>query len=294
MPVIYEKNQSRSFTTDAKMASLEREYHIQGTNDEAEAYELLVLTAPILYAGLVRKTVKAESHGGGLWTGTVSYDSSVSEQQALSQTDPETPTAEPAPGDLLGPAYSFNTTGGTAHINQSKGTRSVTTADGSGDDTGDVGNKFTLNNKRAIGLTSDGVNGTDIYVPSFEFSIEVLRANCTRGYLNTLMELTGTVNYNAPFMTYPVGTILYLGASGQYTANNRWSITHKFAYRKNEFDLDISEDITVPVKRGWDYLWVAYGTDAIMALGMVVKTPMAAYVERVYDTGDFSLLEIGG
>lgn len=46
--------------------------------------------------------------------------------------------------------------------------------------------------------------------------------------------------------------------------------------------------MTVAQKRGWDYLWVRFGEKAVQ--GVLLKVPIAAYVERVYEDGDFSQL----
>jgi hypothetical protein len=49
--------------------------------------------------------------------------------------------------------------------------------------------------------------------------------------------------------------------------------------------------ITGITKRGWDYLWVRYADAEDQ--NVLVKQPIAAYVERVYQDGNFVLLGIG-
>ena len=46
-------------------------------------------------------------------------------------------------------------------------------------------------------------------------------------------------------------------------------------------------------KKGWEYLWVRYADEEDAAAKMLVKRPIAAYVEKVYEEGDFSQLGIG-
>lgn len=292
-PIIYEDSQSRKFTSSGKTASLTRKYNVRGTSDETEVYELAGNFSPILYDGLVRASLDADPKGGGVWTVDVLY-SPIDPQQAEAggATEPQPPTS-PGPNDPLGGSVSFETSGGTANIKQSKGTRSVTTRTGAGNDTGTQANNYTLTNQRAIGLTKDGVAGCDIQVPGLQFQIEVLRANCTDEYINTLSALTGTVNYGAAWRNRAAGTTLYLGASGRFTQKDRWTITHKFAYQPNVLNLRISEDIVVPEKKGWDYIWVSYKEEVNAVLGQVVNVPDAAFVEYVYDNGDFAQLEIG-
>lgn len=52
--------------------------------------------------------------------------------------------------------------------------------------------------------------------------------------------------------------------------------------------------LLVPSKGGWQYLWTAYQDDLSTDANLIVQRPVAAYVEQVYRTADFSLLEIGG
>lgn len=288
MPNIYERHITRPWVVDAKTASIAREFVVTGTSDETEVYELALAATTVIFDGLVRKTIKADPQGGSIWFVNVDYGT-IDPQQAVDSQPPEEPVA-PGANDLLGPAFSFDTTGATVHITQSKGTRSKT--DAGGTTLGAVGNNYTLDNERAIGITKDKIEGCDIHAPQFAWQLEVQRANCTGQYLLALFALTGKVNYSAPFYGFPIGSVLYLGASGRFTQKDRWSITHKFACSPSQTDLRVSSTIVVPLKRGWDYMWVGYEPATLN--NQIVNKPVAAYVEYVYDDGDFSTLEIGG
>ena len=52
-------------------------------------------------------------------------------------------------------------------------------------------------------------------------------------------------------------------------------------------------DIVVASKKGWEYLWVRYEDAEDDAANVLVKKPTAAYVEKVYEDGDFSVLGLG-
>ena len=52
-------------------------------------------------------------------------------------------------------------------------------------------------------------------------------------------------------------------------------------------------EITVASKKGWEYLWVRYADAEDAAAKAIVKVPVAAYVEKVYEEGDFAALGIG-
>ena len=101
--------------------------------------------------------------------------------------------------------------------------------------------------------------------------------------------LTGKVN-GATFKGFAVGEVLFLGASGSQRGNDDWEITFRFAASPNRWNLAVGY-ISGIRKRGWEYLWVRYA-DAEDE-GVLVKRPVAAYVEQVYEYGDFRQLAIG-
>lgn len=292
MPNIYERALSRPFSITTDSGSISREFVVTGTQLQDEVVELTLTVATLTFAGLVRSAIKADPQGGGIWFVTVEY-ANIDPQQAVGQ-DPQAP--EGPGGDVAGgmaplsPAISWTTASGEkVHITQSKGTISKT--DTAGITTpGNAGNDFTLDNKRAIGLTRDGIQGVDIDASVFEWSIDVPRAFCTHAYAITVKNLKGKTN-NAPFYGFATGEVRYLGATANYSQEKRWNINHKFAVAENEVNIIIGNGITVPAKGGWEYLWVAYEPKQVGNL--LLSLPVAAYVERVFDPGNFRLLEIG-
>lgn len=142
----------------------------------------------------------------------------------------------------------------------------------------------------AINVTEDRVEGVDVFAPKFEWTRTISLPFVTRNYLTTIRNLVGKKNA-AKFYHAQPGEVLYLGASGQFTAKDLWSITHKFAEIPNEFNIEISPGLVVPFKRGWDYLWVRYVP--VVQNGVIVHRAAVAYIEEVYPDGDFSLLGIG-
>ena len=52
-------------------------------------------------------------------------------------------------------------------------------------------------------------------------------------------------------------------------------------------------DITGIDKKGWEYLWVRYADVEDDAAKVLVKRPIGAYVEQVYDYASFLALGIG-
>jgi len=146
------------------------------------------------------------------------------------------------------------------------------------------------NYKRAIGVTENSVEGCDVYVPRFEWSVTYQMNVLTWDYLMTVWRLVGRKNKDKFYGANP-GEVLYLGMNGSYSVSDRWSITHKFSVIPNELDVKVSDDIVIPIKRGWDYLWVRY--KRIVQDNTVMHVPAVAYTEEVIPDGDFALLGIG-
>ena len=111
----------------------------------------------------------------------------------------------------------------------------------------------------------------------------------TPGYKTTLFVLTGRVNAGV-FKGFAAGEVLFLGASGSQRGQDDWEITFRFAASPNVSGLAVGP-ITGITKRGWEYLWVRYADAEDQHV--LVKQPIAAYVEKVYPDGDFSGLGIG-
>jgi hypothetical protein len=175
----------------------------------------------------------------------------------------------------------LDTGGGTQHITQSRATVSKHAP------AGETAPDF----KGAIGVTTDSVEGTDITIPIFNFAEThyVPTAAVTDGYKLALFSLTGKAN-DAAFRGFQAGEVLFLGASGSKRGKDDWEITFRFAASLNITGLGVGDIVGID-KKGWEYLWVRYA-DAEDE-NVLVKQPIAAYVEQVYQEADFSGLGIG-
>jgi len=129
-------------------------------------------------------------------------------------------------------------------------------------------------------------------VPVYHFSETHYKADedVTAEYKATLFALTGKVN-SAAFKGFEAGEVLFLGASGSKRGEEDWEITYRFAASPNATNIQVG-DITVTSKKGWEYLWVRYADAEDAGANALVKRPVAAYVEKVYEEGDFSALGI--
>ncbi|MBI1372485.1 MAG: hypothetical protein GC159_06960 [Phycisphaera sp.] len=134
----------------------------------------------------------------------------------------------------------------------------------------------------------------DITIPVYTFSeTHYLSAGTvTNAYKGTLFNLTGKVN-SGGFKGLAAGECLFLGAAGsQRGVGEDWEITFRFAGSPNKTGLTVG-DIAGISKKGWEYLWVRYQDTEDNNAKMLIKKPIAAYVEKVYDEGNFASLGIG-
>ncbi len=268
---VTEKFESRKSTKgdNPSSSSAELVYSVRGTNDDLAARNQAKNTSPATYDGMPRQSVSVEPVGDELWEAIVRY----AKNQGGSL---------PEPGESI---FSFDTGGGTQHITQSKQT--VSSHAPSGSSAPGFGG--------AIGVTADGVEGVDITVPVFQFSETHSFSNnqVTPSYKGTLFSLTGKVNAGA-FKGFQAGEVLFLGASGSRRGtdpDDDWEITFRFAASPNAGGISVG-NINGISKKGWEYLWVRYADQEDTGSRAIVKRPVAAYVERVYDEGNFAGLGI--
>lgn len=262
---------SREWTTGSR-ASVTCHYTLDGTADDTEAKALLLSSTPTSYQGLVRDACTLEPVSVDTVADTGKWDCRV-RYVSPERKDPEVGES----------SFSFDTGGGNQHI-----TQSISTVNGYAPP-----GKTAPNFKGAIGVTHDNVEGVDITVPVYAFSEThyLNDATVTASYKGKLFQLTGKVN-NAAFKGTAAGECLFLGASGSKRGADDWEITFRFAASPNKTNITVG-DITVPAKKGWDYLWVRYADADDAGSDTLVKQPVAAYVEKVYEEGDFAELGIG-
>jgi hypothetical protein len=156
--------------------------------------------------------------------------------------------------------------------------------------------------KGGINVSKTGVEGVDIVVPVFKFSITRsfrladLRLDAGKSWLDQWWSYTGYVNsteltlsYRGISLTFKRRELLFTGVRGGQSGKENVKLTFSFEASKTGNDVSVGNGaIIVPIKRGWDYLWVDYfETTSNNAL---IQSPRAAYVERVYNEIDFRTL----
>ncbi|MFN8730574.1 MAG: hypothetical protein ACK5Z4_12025, partial [Planctomyces sp.] len=112
-------------------------------------------------------------------------------------------------------------------------------------------------------------------------------------YKGAIFSCTGKTNAGS-FRGFAAGEVLFLGATGSKRGDgpdDNWEITFRFAASPNQTGLSVGS-ITGISKKGWEYLWVRYADAEDSGSGAIIKKPIAAYVERVYDQANFGALGI--
>lgn len=298
--VFQEEAKSRSFTRTVDGTKLTLRYVCYGTDNELTLYDAARSDLPTFFDGLIRTAIgPAEFLGGRFATITIEYGSgkfagdAAGREVPAGETPPDLPpSASLGEDDAIPATLSFTTVGGTSHITQSLSTVHAVKATSKG---GGV----APDTRKAIGLRRDGVDGCDIVVPKMEFTWQRMFATITFRDMRNLMKMTAKTN-NAIWKGFQVGELLFLGSEGQSADSGGWSVTYRFAFNENlpngDERLVISKvagvaDITLPSKKGWDYLWCAY-EDTITG-DQIYPLPIAAYVEQVYHADNFANLGLG-
>jgi len=260
-------------------------YRLTGTSDDVLAKTTLLASTPTTYDGLVREQdptidpiwVDTDS-GDGEWECTVRYN------------PPETTESE-----IGAVAITGSTLGGTQHITQSLSTAGAYAKPG----------EVAPNYFGAIGVTADNVQGVDIVVPVFNYTVrKVFNTAGTPSppSLAAMYALTGFAN-DATFavrdtrtgqtISVGPGECLFRGGEfGDQRTDGGIEFAFHFSASPNKAGISIGEIFGIN-KQGWEYLWVRYDDAEDEAAKAVVKRARAAYVERVCEEGDFGALAVG-
>jgi hypothetical protein len=270
----YEMHDSRDLTDGFDGPAAVLRYRTIRAADEAAALASVATVAPSAFDGLPLKNYRLTPHGGGVFTTEANYgtkDSAPAPGQGDSANPPgsegnprETPT-QPGEEAHLSDEYSFDTSGGTVHITQSILTKEIQNRGGGG---------LLPATGGAIGVSKDGVAGTDKVSPKLEFSITKEVAFITLA-----------------FFGFAAGEVLFLGARGQ-RQGDEWKVQYAFLTGKNRAEFVIVPGVLILHDvGGHDHIWVEY-EDAESA-GDLIQRPKRAYLEQIYESEDFTALGLG-
>lgn len=193
-------------------------------------------------------------------------------QTAYNQFEVDVPygTRKNASGEWT---WDFDTTGGSIHITNAKAEIARYPEDTAPDQRG------------AIGVDGDQVNGIDITIPSMKLNVQFRHplGVLTLAQAKFLHSITGTVNADS-FLGFAPGEVLFLGARGADGTDAEVTVSYQFAMSANATGLSLG-DIGGVDKDGWDYLWIKYRDTEQTTSNITrpVRVPQFVYVDRVYE-----------
>lgn len=260
---IIEHVSSRSQTIGAA-PSAELIYKIWNTEDEAEVKAKLLATAPASYLGLQIGDWTIEPDGQ-VWTATVPYvDKSINDK------------------------FSLSLAGGTAHISTAL-EHIAEYGPGPNPPPGFAG---------AIGVNGDTVEGVDIGIRAFAFTITRYLSNAA---IDAFVDDMYTKSWNSNSavvslavdglaMTFQIGELIYKDGSAVPRENaDDWEIILNFAAEPNTTTLSVA-GIGPIIKKGWEYLWVRHVDDEDQDAKQLVRKPDSVHIEKVYEAADLNTL----
>lgn len=264
--------------------SAERSYIITGESSGSAAKALLLLTAPDSYLGLPRRSLDvsveeqdtADDAGQSDYIGRVPYGLGGGQTSDLEVGDTR---------------ITVSTLGGSVHITQSLNT----------EHTFGIAEDY----EGAIGVDGDGgISGTDIFTGGLDFTITKIVASnsLSDSYLANILILT-TPNPHTNDATFShtdtdgrkvslaAGECLFLGMTNSPRGNGEDELRFNFKGSANLSDALPSTPWTI-AKDGWEHLWLSYAREEDGVAKKLVSKPISAYVEKVYNSGNFGLLSL--
>lgn len=141
---------------------------------------------------------------------------------------------------------SIDTTGGTGKILQSFATPRGYDCNGQErifgqDPAAWIQTGLISNFQRAIGVNGNNVEGVDVVIPKFDFSInyKLRLSTLSSQYLMTLYDLTGKINdslyslnWKGQSLRFPQGSLRFLGAPAKMSSDDNLDITYRFSASK--------------------------------------------------------------
>lgn len=288
--VLTEKIESREFSYGYGAQGSRARFIFNAYTDgesETDVYEYAAHNTPIIFYGMVRGLITVKPIGANLYEVEVPYAPANAGREGT-EAPPE-PQIVPQEAERYFVQRRISVAEETTNIYVGQ-TKLIITRDGvwpvppNTDPYGGL-----------IGVGGDDVQGTEIIIPKITMS-ETWKArinNVNPTYVRIVTDLTGKIN-NATFRGFAPGEVLFAGAEFNRTSALEYEITYNF-----HISLNISNFVPaagfpqVPIKFGWDYMWVEYEGDFDAGMNIPVKRPLRFFITGVYQLGDFSQLNIG-
>lgn len=231
-------------------------------------------TVPLLGKILKRKRVNLTPESNDVWIAEVPYSSA---------TTPNGQQEQPQTGDVSLPTFDFG-------VETAKVTHSVKTVKRYAPP-----GKTATDHKGAIGVSNGHVEGCDVLAPTANIALSIYPPTdtVTKDWIRQLNALSGKVNEKA-CMGFEPGELLFLGATGAPRPGGEdYEFQLKMSFKEKEKNFKIG-DIDVDEKEGHHYVWTEYGPEIDLLANTTATVAVAAHVEQVFYTADFSFLGLDG
>lgn len=262
--IFEERHGSGDFTVNPPTYTLRYVAGRHGDENYVKTYA--VAATPMIFKGLFRQDIQAKSLGGGMFHVDVTYGQIQQPQQGSYR-------------------ISYDTTGATAHVTQAK------------EHLNDYPSASAPNHGGALNVEDHRAEGVDIVIPAFRWTEEHTLPISIAGwtYSQTLAALTGMVN-NATFRNFAAGEVLFTGAQASYSSDAENAMEVQIAYNF-EHQPSLSNvtfgTVTGVYKTGHQYLWFEHEVQEDTTAYRAKSPLIAVHRERLYDSANFGLLQIG-
>lgn len=270
MAEIRELYTSRSAEIGLNEKSSVRIYHVlTGAGEDESTVETLTLaTAPTTSGGMKRESLKYEHLGGGIFSSQVRYS------QKFHKT-----------------GWRFSTRGEKVKKFHGTHIRSSVAA-----------GQVPIDFKGAINVTPRGVEGVDVIIPTFNFSVtkRFTVGTVDADYIDDIFQATGGMNSGAFTFTTANGwsktflarECLYEGAEGEQVDEYDAELQFYFSASPKALNIPIPGLDPVESKDGWDYLWIYHMEAEDEGSRTIIRRPVQADVVRVIKEVNFADLRL--
>jgi hypothetical protein len=290
--------------------SLEKKFIAYGTTQIDAAADAVILIAPVNYGFYKRqwldKTIT--EIGGGVWEFVVPYGLGHLPGLAVGGTTPsgDRPTFTlPGEDDPLTREWSLDFSQGSRKI--TKSIKNFGGQDALGQDypgpsdfpPRDIGDDPWFEGSEGFSPRGGAINrnpktgevdGIEVGDAVQRIQVQAVLPAVTQRYYSLLCELQLHVN-TQPFLSRDPGAVLFVGAQFGAKVSDGTTGTYTFDIRKNRAEVKISDQMTVPFIRGWDYLEVFYDWELVDETeDRFDLLPQFYQVHQVYEYGDLNRL----
>lgn len=269
MALIRELYRSRSAEHGLKESTASYVYQVkinEITEDEATVKSLLLSTSPATYLGMSRRHLNYEPQGNGVFDCRVDYRKEWTKS-----------------------GWKFSTRGEKSRVYSGTHIRSSVAA-----------GAIPIDFKGQINVTTRGVEGTEVTIPSFSFSINKRFdvGVITEDYLDDLFVCTGAMNNasvtlvttNGWTKTFLARELLFDGVEGEQADEVQAELQYYFIASRKATNVPVPGLDPVEIKDGWDIMWVYTQEVEDETSRNIIRRPIQADVVRVMREFDFSLL----